>query len=413
MKSNCLLPENRYSNEKSSLDVIKAFLEYSKICYSPVIPKGSFMMKTILYETHKNLGAKMVEFAGWSMPLFYKSTIQEYHSVRNHVGLFDVSHMGRIEIKGNGAEKFIDQITTNKINRKDFSVTYSILCNAKGGSIDDVLVFRENQNHFFLIANASNRSKDLGYCRQNAKGFEIQSLNLLEQDGILAVQGPDADSLIAEIFPASRDIEPMHFKRIKFNHEEIVVSRTGYTGAGGFELMGSNEAIKLLWEKLIDMGRKYHLSPVGLGARDLLRLDMGYALYGHELSESIAPTESVAQWAVKFNKGMFIGKEALEALEESGKKRQEYGVVLLENKIAREGYLVFQGDENIGYVTSGGYSPGLDKSIAIILVQKALNQGDRIEIEIREVHAKAEVVKLPFYVPQEKGVYHHEVHRNP
>lgn len=370
-------------------------------------------MQTFLYETHQKLGAKIVDFAGWMMPLQYKGIIQEYNAVRHHVGIFDVSHMGRVIIRGEDAEEYVNYLSTNKIGTKNLGATYTVLCNPRGGSVDDCLIFREDKNHFFLITNASNRNEDLEHCLRHSKDFNVTIEDRYLGEGILAVQGPKADSLVSEVFPNASSIEPLHFLKVAHLGQEVILSRTGYTGSGGFELIANEKLIKELWNTFFKLGSKYQLEPAGLGARDILRLEMGYALYGHELSESIAPTESVARWAVKWDKGDFIGKASLLELEHSRKRRSEYGIILKDKGIAREKYPVFYKDQEIGYVTSGGYSPDLQKGIALILVQEKLKKGDNIQIQIRQMRVNAEIVKLPFYHTQEPGVYHEEIHGNP
>lgn len=355
-------------------------------------------MKTALHEQHLALGAKIVEFSGWEMPLYYQGILHEHLVVRNQVGVFDVSHMGRVLVAGPDAEKFVDFISTNEILHKEpLSVTYTVMCQTEGGAVDDLLVYKVDAEHFFLVVNAANRAKDLQHLRQMAKAFQVVIKECFEGEGILAVQGPYADQLVADIFPSAAAVRQMHFVIIPFQNSELVLSRTGYTGEGGFELYAPNEIITYLWTELLKRGKKWGVEPIGLGARDTLRLEMGYALYGHELSEVIAPTESVAAWAVKLRKGNFLGKEALEVLHTSGHQRKEYGVVLLDKGIARQGYSVLKGDREIGQVTSGGYSPSLQQGIALILVQEQLEEGEEISICIRQNRVQAKVVKLPFY----------------
>lgn len=346
-------------------------------------------MKTALYDSHIALGAKMVPFAGWEMPIQYKGILAEHQAVRNKCGLFDVSHMGRIEIEGPDAEALLDFLSTNTIQgKKEGTATYTVWCHENGGSVDDLLVYKESQDKFFIIVNASNRQKDLEHLQKYAKDRRVKIKDFFNEGAILALQGPKARSILINEIPHAADIKPMHF----IHSNKVIISRTGYTGADGFELYANSSEIKIWWNKLIDKGA----IPVGLGARDTLRLEMGYALYGHELSDSISPTESVASWAVKIDKHSFVGKEALEQFEMSGKKRMEVGVILLDPGISREGYSVFQENVQIGKVTSGNFSPTLQKAIAIILVNKKLKRGDTVEIQIRDKHCRAEVVDLPF-----------------
>jgi aminomethyltransferase len=354
-------------------------------------------LKTILYNKHCALGARMVDFCGWEMPLQYKGIIQEHHAVRNAVGLFDVSHMGRVVVRGPQAEVFLDYLATNDIAGKhDYSATYTVLCNEKGLCIDDAIIYRVNSTEFFIVVNAGNRTKGLFHLQEEGVRFDVEILPRYEREGILALQGPLADQLLARFVPSVTKIKPMHFIEVQNGDVRLIIARTGYTGAGGFEIYALNERISFWWDALLKAGEAEGIVPAGLGARDTLRLEMGYALYGHEISEVIAPTESVAAWAVKMDKDNFIGKEALVALEASGKRRFEYGVILQEPGIAREGYVVELEGTVVGYVTSGTFSPTLQKATAIVLIDIPLKVDDVVKIQIRQNFCEAKIVKLPF-----------------
>lgn len=354
------------------------------------------MKQTILYHAHKHLGAKLIEFAGWEMPVQYTGIIHEHLTVRNKAGIFDVSHMGRIVIKGKDAERFLDHLSTNKIiGRKIGSATYTVLCRESGGSVDDLIIYRQAADHFFVIVNASNREKDLQHLVEQSKNFDVAIEPKYDTEGILAVQGPLAKAVMAKIFPEANELQPMHFLPLKCKGEDLILSATGYTGAGGFEIYAPLKIIPDLWETILAQGAHEGIEPIGLGARDTLRLEMGYALYGHELSEEIAPTESVSAWTVKWGRD-FLGEAALKQLEANPKKRYEYPIILQDKGIAREGYPVFQGEEVIGKVTSGTMSPSLNQAISIILVDKKLSEGDVVEVQIRANRCKAKVVRLPF-----------------
>lgn len=355
-------------------------------------------MKTILYDRHCALGAKIVTFSGWEMPLQYSGVIQEHEAVRNHVGIFDVSHMGRVGISGPDAEKFLDFLSTNKITeKKEGSATYTVWSNSDGGSVDDVIVYKESAADFFVIVNAGNRDKDLAHIENQAKQFDVTIKPFYSEEGILAVQGPNALPLMYDIFPEASSIKPFCFQTTTFNGKSIILSRTGYTGEQGIEIYAPLENIVPLWDLILEKGAKYSIQPVGLGARDTLRLEVGYALYGHELSDNISAIESVSAWTVKFNKESFLGKEALEPLSHSSKKRSAYGVILKDKGIPREGYPVFYNGAKIGIVTSGGYAPSLNKAIALILIEGILEEGQELTIGIRDKQCIAEIVKLPFY----------------
>jgi aminomethyltransferase len=353
-------------------------------------------MQTALYSRHLQLNAKMVDFAGWLMPIYYKGILLEHQTVRERVGIFDVSHMGKIEIFGPDAELFLNYLSTNYIVDKDsYTATYTVWCDSSGKAIDDVIVYRQSLTSFFVVVNASNRQKDLNHLRHLAINFKVAIQPQFEDCGMIALQGPLAIDLIDALFPSVKHLKPMTWIEIR-EYKSLIISRTGYTGAGGFEFYGSNQEIVVLWDQLLEAGNHLGIEPIGLGARDTLRLEMGFALYGHEISEKIAPIESVSAWSVKWNKGDFLGKNALKELEQSSQKRFAYGVKLKEPGIAREGYPVFKDQKQIGVVTSGSMSPTLNEAIALILVNQSLEMGALVNIQIRQTQCLAEIVSLPF-----------------
>lgn len=350
-------------------------------------------MKTPLHDRHIALKAKMVPFAGWQMPVHYRGILEEHRAVRERVGVFDVSHMGRIQISGLDAERLLDFLSTNTIKgKKEGSATYTVWCNSQGGAVDDVLVYKETSDRFFVVVNASNREKDLAHLQQEGMGYRVEITPYYE-DMILAVQGPQAQEILAPFFPEIVEILPKTFRSFTYQGEEVLVSATGYTGSSGFELFGPPAPLLMLWDQLI--GKR--VEPVGLGARDTLRLEMGYALYGHELSETIAPTESVSAWTVKWDKGDFLGKQALLTLENSPYKRSQAGIILQDPGVAREGYPVLRGGEKIGHVTSGTFSPSLRQPIALVMIEEGVEEGTVIEVEIRGRKVAAKVIELPFW----------------
>jgi aminomethyltransferase len=330
----------------------------------------------------------MVPFAGWEMPIQYKSILAEHQAVREKVGLFDVSHMGFIAVRGPDAEALLDYLSTNQIaGKKSGTATYTVWANEKGGSVDDLIVYKNSDEDFFVIANAGNRQKDLDHLKKYAEGKNVEIQDRFEDFGILALQGPNALPLLSTLYPEVEKIKPMHF----IQKDNFYISRTGYTGAGGFEIYAPNDKIVQLWDLLLQKGVAYGIEPTGLGARDTLRLEMGYALYGHELTDTIAPNESVADWTIKWDKPNFLGKKELEEL-----KRHPYAVQLLEKGIARQGFPVLSNDQKIGEVTSGTFSPTLNQAIALILVDRSLKIGDIVNIQIRNTTCQAQVVELPF-----------------
>lgn len=363
------------------------------------------MFKTCLYAHHVALGAKIVPFAGWEMPLQYEGILTEHRTVREKVGLFDLSHMGRIDLQGPGTLQLLDALSTNKVAQlPPFSSLYTPWCHASGGTLDDLLIYCRSKENFFIIANAANREKDLIHLQSHALKQPIQIRARYTDFGILALQGPLAAPLLHLIEPASASLKPMHFLETSGNkHPSIEISRTGYTGAGGFELYGNQEAILHWWELLLKEGRPFGLKAIGLGARDTLRLEMGFALYGHELSESIAPTESVARWAVHLEKATFLGKEALLTLEQNPSKRYAYGMLMQDKSIARAACFVLKEGKKIGSVTSGSFSPTLSLGIALILTDRPLKKGDNVQVEIRNALHPATIASLPF-VPNQKSL---------
>ena len=334
-------------------------------------------MRTALYDRHIQLGAKMVDFAGWEMPIQYSGIVREHLAVRNKAGLFDVSHMGCIHVEGPDAEEFLDYLSTNKIKGKqDFSATYTVWCAENGTCIDDVIIYKISQTHFFVIVNASNRQKDLDHLQRESQKFNVR-ITPYFSGGIIAIQGPQALPIVSKIFPEASTLENMHFKILSFNYQNIYLSATGYTGAGGFEIYGNEEAIVELWDRLLNEGNTLGIIPVGLGARDTLRLEKGYALYGHELSEEIVASETVSAWTIKKAKKNFLGEQAIDLLENTPQKRHSYGIVLKDKGIARQGHTIWKEGHQIGRVTSGTFSPSLNKAIAIGLVTEKLQPGNK------------------------------------
>lgn len=313
------------------------------------------------------------------MPLRYKGIVHEHIAVRNKAGVFDISHMGRILISGPDAEEFLDFLSTNHIKEKsDGTAIYTVWCNEEGGSVDDVIVYKESPTEFFVIVNAANRQKDLDHILGYSRNYQVNIENRFKEDGILSLQGP----LASEYFPEAAQLKHMHFMRMG---KDLVVSRTGYTGSDGFEFYGPYSVVVDLWDRFLKAG----VEPVGLGARDTLRLEMGYALYGHELTDTISPTESVAAWTVKDDKN-FVGKAALK------NKRHAYGIKMIDPGIPREKYPIYREGVEIGQVTSGTFSPSLNQGIALILVDMPLQIDEHVEVAIRSKLCRAQVASLPF-----------------
>lgn len=354
-------------------------------------------MKTALYDRHLENQAKMVDFAGWQMPLQYKGVIKEHMAVREHVGLFDVSHMGVIEVVGKEASHLLDYLSTTQIllSHKHRAI-YTVWSMHEHGTVDDLIIYPEDETHYFVVVNASNRQKSLSHLKEHAKTFDVEIRERFEDLGILALQGPKSLELISPLFLEAKSLEKMHFVPLNYHGEKIILSRTGYTGELGFEIYAPNSLIVELFDWFLNEGTPFGLELVGLGARDTLRLEMGYSLYGHELTESIMPNESLSAWTINWNKQDFIGKEAMLKREASGISRREYSIVIQGKGIPREGFKVFQKNNEIGFITSGNYSPCLEKGIAILLTQEKLHIGDFVDVKIRDHFVQAEVIKLPF-----------------
>lgn len=351
------------------------------------------LKRTILHPQHVAFGAKMVPFGGWEMPLYYHSAVEEHMTVRQAAGVFDVSHMGRISVDGPKAEAFLDYMCTNIIAGKaDGSTIYTVLCNEQGTCIDDVIVLRHSSQSFSVISNASNRDKVYFHLLNYAKLWGVEVKDSYQNEFILALQGPKSMDIATQLFPETAALKPHQCATIGEN----IVSTTGYTGELGCEIIGPLPHCIDQWNKILELGKSFGMKPVGLGSRDSLRLEMGYALYGHELSELIAPIESVSYWTVKMKKHEFLGKNALTTLENSPNRRYQCGVLLQEGGVPREGCHVYREGKMIGILTSGGFSPVLKKGIAIAMVHEKLEAEAPVEIMIRERAVKAKVAALPF-----------------
>ena len=357
------------------------------------------MKRTPLFSAHRRAGAKMVEFAGWEMPVQYQGVIEEHVAVRNRAGLFDVSHMGEIEIRGPGATEFCQSITTNDVSRMKIShAQYNLLLNESGGVIDDVIFYRLEPDVYFICVNASNSDKDFAWIQDRAAG-KVAAANVSAEYAQLALQGPRAEKILRPLTASAlAELKSFAFQFADVAGIRCLVARTGYTGEDGFELYCNSGQADRLWSALLEAGAADGLVPVGLGARDTLRLEMAYPLYGHELDESTTPLEAGLAWVTKFSKGDFIGREVLLRQKEHGVERKLVGLEMLEPGIARGGYHLFKNGVNIGVVTSGTKSPSLGKAIAlayVAAVEAALDNVFDVEIRGRKIPAK--IVSLPFY----------------
>ena len=341
----------------------------------------------------------MVEFAGWEMPVQYQGVIDEHRAVRSRAGLFDVSHMGEIEVRGNGALEFCQRMTANDVSRiKRFQAQYNLLLNERGGVIDDVIFYRLEESIFFICVNASNSDKDFAWLSERS-GSTVEVENVSAKYAQLALQGPRAEKILQTLTAvALADLKSFYFAFGDVASIRCLIARTGYTGEAGFELYCNSEDAARLWAALLDAGAPEGLVPVGLGARDTLRLEKAYPLYGHELDDTTTPLEAGLEWVTKFSKLDFLGREILLKQKQHGVQRKLVGMEMLEPGIARAGYRLFKNDINIGHVTSGTKSPSLDKSIALGYVGiEHASTGSVVDVEIRGRRAPAKVVSLPFY----------------
>jgi aminomethyltransferase len=357
------------------------------------------MSKTPFYEIHKSYGAKLVDFAGWEMPLQYEGIIAEHHNVRRNCGLFDVSHMGRIEITGKKALSCVQNLITNDVSLiGNNRALYSPMCYEYGGIVDDLIVYKHNDEKFLLIVNASNRDKDLAWILENANGASID--NISNEIIMLSLQGPKSEITLQKLTNQNLStIKYFWFAEVELAGISAIVARTGYTGEDGFEILFPREFSKEMWEKIMEAGYEFGIKPIGLGARDTLRLEAGYMLYGNDIDETITPLEATLKWTVHFEKE-FIGKRAL---QERPLSRKMVGFELLERSVPRHGNKVFVDGKEVGYVTSGTFSPTFNKPIGICLIPKDHAPEKEIQINIREKLYNAKVTSTRFYKREVKA----------
>ena len=358
------------------------------------------MKNTALTEKHISLGAKMVPFAGYNMPVTYEGINAEHATVRSAVGVFDVSHMGEFILKGENALDLIQRVTSNDASKLiDGKVQYSCLPNEDGGIVDDLLVYRIDEKTYMLVVNASNIDKDWEWIKKyNTANVEMH--NISDKTSLLAVQGPKAADALQSLTDIDLGLmEYYTFKKGTFaGIDNVVVSATGYTGAGGFEVYFDNEHADKMWEAIFSAGAEYGIKPIGLAARDTLRLEMGFCLYGNDIDDTTSPIEAGLGWITKFTKP-FTNSEALQAQKEAGVTRKLVGFEMIDRGIPRHDYQIVDAQGKvIGKVTSGTQSPSLQKAIGMGYVAKEFaKEGTEIFVEIRNAKIKAKVVKFPFY----------------
>lgn len=352
--------------------------------------------RTCLYDKHEALGALISPFGGFDMPIQYTSIMEEHHAVRQHCGVFDVSHMGEVYVTGDEAEKYVNHIFTNDITDAPIGkIYYGMMCYPDGGTVDDLLVYKMGENEFFIVINAANIDKDVEWMRHNAEGFQVAIDHCSDYYGQLAVQGPEAEAVVEQVLGLPCKVLSFYtVKTIDVAGETVIVSRTGYTGEDGFEIYGSHEFIRDQWDKLMASGR---CKPCGLGCRDTLRFEVGLPLYGDELSADITPVMAGLSMFVKFDKPEFIGKDALLKQKTEGVEKCLRGIELEDKAVPRHGYAVLKDGKEVGEVTTGYRLLSVEKSCAVALVESSLKLGDKVEVQIRKKTFPGTIVKKKFY----------------
>ena len=356
--------------------------------------------RTPLFQVYQKYGGKIVEFAGWEMPVQYANIIEEHHSVRNAAGLFDVSHMGEIMVTGPEAERFLDYLVTNNVKKMNNNqVMYSLMCYQHGGVVDDLLVYKYHSEKYMLVVNASNVEKDFSWIQEHGQNFAVELINESDEIAQLALQGPLAQEILQKLtgFDLST-IKFFYFAETEMDGKNAIVSRTGYTGEDGFEIYLNGEDAALLWDVILETGKELGAKPIGLGARDTLRFEAVLPLYGHEISGEITPLEAGLNFFVKLDKEDFIGKDALVKQKAEGLKRKLVGFEMIDRGVPRAHYEITKDGENIGFVTTGSYSPTLDKNIGLALVNSEHSElGTEFAVMRSGKALKAKVIPLPFY----------------
>jgi len=367
-------------------------------------PNPTPLKRTPLFDVHVKAGARMMPFGGWEMPVQYASIVEEHRAVRRAVGLFDVSHMGEFRVEGPAALAAVQRLTTNDAAALEVGqVQYALLCQPDGGIVDDLTLYRLAPDRFMLTVNAANIAKDWRWVTEHdAAGAGWADVSA--ETALIAVQGPRAEALVGRL--ADADVAAIGYYRFasgRVADAPTLISRTGYTGEDGFELYLPAERAEHVWSALTEAGRGDGVTPVGLGARDTLRLEMKYALYGNDIDETTNPIEAGLGWIVKPAKGDFLGRTEIEKVRAAGPRRRLVGLQMADRSIARHGYRVLQDGREVGVVTSGSYGPSVDRSIALAYVEAPLAPvGTELHVEIRGQGRPARVVKTPFHPPRVK-----------
>jgi aminomethyltransferase len=352
--------------------------------------------RTCLYERHTQLGALIQPFGGYDMPIQYTSIIEEHNAVRRHCGVFDVSHMGEVFVRGKDAERYVNHIFTNDVtNAPIHQIFYGMMLYPDGGTVDDLLVYKMGSQEFFIVINAANIDKDVDWMLKNKEGFDVEIDHASERYGQLAVQGPESEKVVTEVLGLDcKDLKFYTVKTINVGNEDVIISRTGYTGEDGFEIYGSHTFIVEQWDKLMASGQ---CVPCGLGCRDTLRFEVGLPLYGDELSDTITPVMAGLSMFCKLDKPDFIGKEAIAKQKEEGPAKRLRGIEMEDRAVPRHGYKVLKDGREVGEVTTGYRLISVEKSCAVALVDADLKLGDKVEVQIRKKTFPGTIVKKRFY----------------
>jgi aminomethyltransferase len=359
------------------------------------------LKETPVADLHRKLGARMVDFAGWNMPVQYKSIVAEHMAVRTKAGIFDVSHMGEFVVTGADAHEFVQYMVANDVNKlsKPNMALYTQFVMPTGGTVDDLIVYRR-ENDFLLVVNASNIAKDWGWCKEHAGKFkDVQLKDISDRTGLLALQGPEAVALLAKLCGDwLKDMPSFTYGEAQLNGIPISFGRTGYTGEDGFEIFVEADKTGSIWNALLEAGQSVGLEPCGLGARDTLRLEAGLPLYGHELDDQTSPLEAGLGWSVKLEKGEFLGREAMQKQVKEGLPKSLVCLKSEGKALPRQGYAVYNGEQHVGAVTSGSQGIFVGYPIACAWVPSSMTKvGSELQVAIRENKVPAQVVKRPFY----------------
>ena len=359
------------------------------------------LKRTPLFDVYASYGGKTIDFGGWELPVQFSSIKEEHEAVRTKAGLFDVSHMGEIFVSGAGSEALLQKLMTNDISKLVIGqAQYTAMCYLDGGVVDDLIVYKKDENDYLLVVNASNIEKDYEWMKQYATA-DVELVNKSDEFGLLALQGPLARQILQKL--TSKDLGDIKFFRfadhVEIAGKSVLLSRTGYTGEDGFEMYAKNEDLVDLWSSVLDAGKEEGILPIGLGARDTLRFEACLPLYGQELSKDISPLEAGIGFVVKLKKEQdFHGKSVLVAQKENGVPRKSIGIEMIDKGIPRTGYPVYAGEKQIGFVTTGTQSPTLKKNIGLALIEAEYAElGQELIIEIRNKQLKAVTVATPFY----------------